>query len=84
MERRVQSHTRELAGATLIASTTGGYSVLAGDGSYLGYLHASPDGLVNTYQRVPGGLAQWLGKYSEENAVRAILAASGRTPVEAA
>jgi len=84
VERRVPSRTREIAGATLMISTMGGYSVLV-DGDYVGYLHASQGGQFNAYQRVPGGTDSWLGRYVEEDAVRAIMSACGRaTPDEAA
>ena len=84
MERRTRSRTREIAGATLTISAMGGYSVLA-DGDYIGYLHACQGDQFNAYQRVPGGTDNWLGKYVEEEAVRAIMGACGRAiPDEAA
>lgn len=76
MERRVPSSTREIAGATLTISTRGGYSVLVGD-RYVGYMHAAHGNRFNAYQRVPGGTDTWLGKYVEEDAVRAIVDACG-------
>ena len=83
MERRIPSSIREVAGATLMISTMGGYSVLA-DGDYIGYLHACQGNQFNAYQRVPGGTDNWLGKYVEEEAVRAILGACGRTAPDGA
>ena len=83
MERRIPSRTREVAGATLTISTVGGYSIsVAGD--YIGYLHASQGGQFNTYLRVPDGMDEWLGKYREEDAVRAVIGACGRAPMKAA
>ena len=83
MERRVPSSTREIAGAKLTISTMGGYSVTVDD-IYIGFLHASQGNLFNAYQRMPGGVPNWLGKYVEEAAVRAIKAAYGRAQAEAA
>lgn len=79
MEHGVPFRKREIAGATLEISTVGGYSVVA-DGVYVGYLHASQGNLFNAYRRVPTGADAWLGKYAEDEAVRAILRACGRAP----
>jgi hypothetical protein len=83
VERRIASSTREIAGANLTISTMGGYSVTV-DGDYIGYMHAAQGNLFNAYERVPGGPDNWLGKYVEEAAVRAIKAAYGRAQAEAA
>lgn len=83
MDRRVPSSTREVAGATLTISTMGGYSVLDGD-DYIGFLHAAQGSLFNAYLRVPDAPADWLGKYTAEDGVRAIMRACGRTMEEVA
>jgi hypothetical protein len=83
VERRVPSRNREIAGATLTISTSGGYSITV-DGDYIGFIHAAQGNLFNAYERVPGARGNWLGKYGEEDAVRAIMAACGRTSAEAA
>jgi hypothetical protein len=83
VERRVPYSTREIAGATLTISTMGGYSVTV-DGDYIGFMHAAQGNLFNTYQRVPGEEANWLGKYVQDDAVRAIVGACGRATEEAA
>jgi len=77
--RTVPSRTREIAGAVLVISTSGGHSVLV-DGDYIGFLHAAQGNMFNAYQRVPGQSGNWLGKFGEEDAVRAIMSACGRTP----
>lgn len=83
MERRIPASTREIAGATLTISTMGGYSVtVAGD--YIGFIHAAGGGLFNAYQRVTDRPDNWLGKFVEEDAVRAILDACGQALAEAA
>jgi hypothetical protein len=79
VERRIPSGTRQIAGATLTISTMGGYSVTVG-GDYIGFMHTIEAGLFNTYQRVPGKPDCWLGRYGEEDAVRAIMEACGREP----
>lgn len=80
MERRVPSSTREIAGARLMVSTRGGYSVLV-DGDYIGYMHAAQGSLFNAYQRVPGSEPDlWLCKVRLEDAVSAIMLAAGRVP----
>jgi hypothetical protein len=77
VERRVPSSTREIVVTTLTISTVGGYSVTV-DRNYIGFMHAGQGNLFNTYQRMPGGAAIWLGKYVEEDAARAIVAACDR------
>ena len=77
MEHRVPSRAREIAGATLTISTTGGYSVLV-DGDYIGYLHVSQGDQFNAYQRVAGGTDKWLGKFAVDDGVRAVMGACGR------
>jgi hypothetical protein len=79
MKRYVLSRTREIAGAVLTISTSGGYSVLV-DGDYIGFMHAAQGNMFNAYQRVPGKSGNWLGKFGPEDAVRAIMSACGRAP----
>ncbi len=77
MERRVPRGQREIAGAVLTRSTTGGLSVTH-QSDYVGYLHASLGALFNTYRRESNAMDEWLGKYRLEEGVKAILRASGR------
>ena len=74
MERRVPPGEREIAGATLTVSTMGGYSVVR-DGDYIGWIHASVGDQWNAYVRRPGTSGDLLGRYGQEEAVRAIVEA---------
>ena len=78
MERRVPGGQREIAGAVLTVSTTGGYSVTHRR-DYVGYLHASLGDKFNVYRRKANAADDWLGKYRLEEGVEAILRACGRT-----
>ena len=81
MERRVPGGQREIAGAVLIVSTAGGYSVTHRS-DYVGYLHASVGDQFNVYRRKVNAMDDWLGKYRLDEGVKAILRACGRTVEE--
>lgn len=72
---------REIAGAVLTVSTTGGFSVTHRS-DYLGYLHASVGDKFNVYQRNANDADGWLGKYRLDEGVKAILRACGRAVEE--
>jgi hypothetical protein len=75
VERRVPPGKREiLPGVTLTVSVRGGYSIER-DGDYIGWIHASLGDRWNAYVRWPGAVGDLLGRYTEEEAVRAIVAA---------
>ncbi len=82
VERRVPGGQRQVAGAVLTLSTSGGYSVIH-YGKYVGYLHASVGDKFNVYRRKTGGMDDWLGKHRLEDGVKAILRACDRTADEA-
>ncbi|MEU4244250.1 hypothetical protein [Actinoplanes sp. NPDC026619] len=73
-DRQVLPRTREIAGATLTVSTSGGYSVLY-EGVYIGYIHASFGDRWNAYVRRVRALDDYLGKLGQEEAVRRIIGA---------
>lgn len=77
--RRVPPGERHIAGARLVTSTSGGYSVCLGD-DYLGYVHASMGDQWRAYRRRVNELDDYLGRMGIEDAVRAILRAAGRCP----
>lgn len=72
---QVPARSCEIAGATLVVSTTNGYSVFY-RGAYVGYIHASVGGRWNAYLRCAGELADHLGRFDQEEAVRRIVLAS--------
>lgn len=74
MERRVRPAAREVAGAHLVVSAMGGYSVQRGS-DYLGYIHASVAPLWNAYSRRIGQDDLYLGKMEQGEAVLAIIEA---------
>lgn len=76
-ERWNQPRIVEIAGATLVVSTTNGFSVIH-DGDYLGYIHASAGNQWNAYQRHEDRFDDHLGRYTQEEAVRSIMRACGR------
>jgi hypothetical protein len=76
-EHRFQPRSVKIAGATLVVSATNGYSVIH-DGDYLGYIHASVGGQWNAYQRHEDRADDHLGRFTQEEAVRSIMRASGR------
>jgi hypothetical protein len=75
-ERRVPPRTSAIAGANLTVSTEGGYSVLLG-GDYVGYIHASVGGQWNAYRRHVDAPDDYLGRFTQEDAVRRIVQVSG-------
>lgn len=79
MEHRVPPSSKEiLPGVCLEVSTVGGYSVTH-DGDYIGWIHASVGDRWNAYRRVPGDpMGDHLGRFNQVEAVRRIVAASGR------
>lgn len=88
MERRIPPERREiLPGVTLKVSVMGGYSVERAS-DYIGWIHASIGDRWNAYVRRPGTSGDFLGRYAQEEAVRAIVEAwdvaaalpSGRLP----
>jgi len=75
VERRVPPAKREvLPGVTLAVSVMGGYSVER-KGDYIGWIHASIGDRWNAYVRRPGTSGDLLGRYAQEEAVKAIVAA---------
>lgn len=72
IERRVLPRAWEIAGATLVVSTSGGYSVHY-QGAYIGYIHASLGDQWNAYRRCVDALDVYLGKFGQEEAVRRIV-----------
>lgn len=75
MERRVPPVKREiLPGITLSVSVLGGYSVER-EGDYIGWIHASIGDRWNAYVRRPGATGDLLGRYAQDEAVRAIVTA---------
>ncbi len=81
MQPQVPKGQREIAGAILVQSTMGGFSVIHRN-DYLGYLHASVGDKFNVYRRKLNEMDDWLGKFQLEDGVRAILRASGRPVVD--
>jgi hypothetical protein len=83
MQRRVPPSEQRIAGALLVRSTSGGYSIMhAGD--YIGYVHASVGNQWNAYRRMTNELDTHLGRLSIEEAVRAVLRSCGRVNREEA
>lgn len=75
LERRVPPAKREiLPGVTLTVSVMGGYSIER-DGDYIGWIHASFGNRWNAYVRRPGTVGDLLGRYTEDEAVKAIVTA---------
>ncbi|MEU7589456.1 radical SAM protein [Micromonospora sp. NPDC049230] len=75
MERRIPPAKREfLPGVTLTVSVMGGYSIER-EGDYIGWIHASVDNRWNAYVRRPGTGGHPLGRYDQEEAVKAVVAA---------
>lgn len=75
MERRVPPGSRDvLPGVTLKVSVMGGCSVECG-GDYIGWIHASIGDRWNAYARRPGTSGEFLGRYTQDEAVRVIVAA---------
>jgi hypothetical protein len=65
-----------LPGVTLRRSVEGGYSVERG-GEYIGWIHASLGDQWQAYVRRPGAGGDRLGRFSQVEAVRAVVTASG-------
>ncbi|WIM97582.1 hypothetical protein ACTOB_001115 [Actinoplanes oblitus] len=63
-----------LPGVTLTVSVMGGYSIER-DGEYIGWIHASLGDRWNAYVRRPGSSGDLVGRYAQDDAVRAIVAA---------
>jgi hypothetical protein len=76
VERRIPPSEREVAGAKLVVSKMGGYTV-AHDGDYIGWIHASVGDQWNAYVRRSGTTGDLLGRFRQEEAVRAIVGAWG-------
>lgn len=75
MERRVSPTKREvLPGVTLTVSVAGGYSIER-DGDYIGWIHASLGDHWNAYVRRPGTGGDLVGRFAQEDAVKAIVSA---------
>ena len=74
LELRVLPSSRQIWGATLTRSTTGGFGVTY-DKKCVGYLHASLGDKFRTWGCLNED--QELGKYNLEDGVRAILEAAG-------
>lgn len=75
-QRRVQPGRREvLPGVTLTTSTMGGYTV-EHHGRYIGWIHAAEGDQWNAYLRGGQLGGTPLGKYRQDEAVRAIVDAA--------
>ena len=61
-----------IAGARLVVSTMGGYSVVR-DGDYIGWIHASVGAQWNAYVRRPGTGGDHLGRFGQDEAVSRIV-----------
>jgi hypothetical protein len=75
VKHRVASAEREvLPGIVLKVSVMGGYSVER-EGDYIGWIHAGVGDQWNAYVRRPGSAGDCVGRFSQEEAVKAIAAA---------
>ena len=75
MARRVPPGSREiLPGVALTVSVVGDYSVER-DGDYIGWIHASIGNRWNAYVRRPGASGDLVGRFAQEEAVKAIVTA---------
>ena len=75
MDRRALFGSREISpGVTLKVSAMGGYSVER-DGDYIGWIHASVGDTWNAYARRPGTSGEFLGRYTQDEAVKVIVTA---------
>jgi hypothetical protein len=75
VERRVPPAKREvLAGVILKVSVMGGYSIER-EGDYIGWIHASIGDRWSAYVRRPGTSGDLLGRYTQDEAVKAIVTA---------
>lgn len=75
MERRVPPAEREfLPGVVLKVSVMGGYSVER-ESDYIGWIHASIGDRWSAYVRRPGTSGDHLGRFTQEEAVKAIVTA---------
>ena len=75
MKRRVPPAKREfLPGVILQVSVMGRYSVER-EGDYIGWIHASIGDQWSAYVRRPGANGDLLGRFTQEEAVKAIAAA---------
>jgi hypothetical protein len=75
VERRVPPAKREvLAGVILKVSVMGGYSVER-EGDYIGWIHASIGDRWSAYVRRPGTTGDLLGRFAQDEAVKAIVTA---------
>jgi hypothetical protein len=78
VERRVPPAKREVVPrVTLTVSVIGGYSIER-DGDYIGWIHASLGDRWNAYVRRPGTGGDLVGRFVQEEAVNAIVAAWDR------
>lgn len=67
-------------GVILTRSTLGGFSIEV-DGKYVGWIHASVGDQWNAYLRTGEPLGTPLGRFPQEQAVLAIVAAARREPL---
>lgn len=75
MDRRVPRGHREIVpGVALTVSTMGGYSIDR-DGDYIGWIHASVGDQWNAYVRRPGTSGDFVGRFGQQDAVKAIMTA---------
>ncbi|GAA2886919.1 hypothetical protein Acy02nite_24330 [Actinoplanes cyaneus] len=75
MERRVPPTKREfMPGVVLKVSVMGGYSVER-ENDYIGWIHASIGDRWSAYVRRPGTSGDLLGRFTQEEAVKAIVVA---------
>ncbi|GGN75446.1 hypothetical protein GCM10010112_46670 [Actinoplanes lobatus] len=75
MERSVLPAKREiLPGVILKVSVMGGYSVERED-DYIGWIHAGIGDRWSAYVRRPGTSGELLGRYTQDEAVKAIVSA---------
>ncbi|GIF08606.1 hypothetical protein [Actinoplanes siamensis] len=75
MDHRVQSTKHEVSpGVVLKVSVMGGYSVER-EGDYIGWIHAGVGDRWSAYVRRPGTSGDLLGRYAQDEAVKAIVTA---------
>lgn len=73
MKCRVPPAKYEISpGVTLTVSVIGGYSIER-DGDYIGWIHASFGDHWNAYVRRPGTAGDLVGRFVQEEAVKAIV-----------
>jgi hypothetical protein len=81
VERRVPPAKHEvLPRVTLTVSVIGGYSIER-NGDYIGWIHASSGDRWNAYVRRPGTSGDLVGRFVQEEAVNADVAAWDRATI---